>query len=413
MANIESLQLNFEKLLLNSSIEGLHDFIDGANLELEKGPNKFKMIQIIRSYVYTNLNGTEDEQLEYLDNITQALSKLDGIEGVVYKNLPDSDKTPSDKNPWDKNPSDKKNPDLDKNPSAENIIPDYLRHENLFRRQLKISGIIDDKTNKNSLSYINLCSQINDAKMQKYSENEICASVRRSIATTSYLKTYFDSQTNINLDKMLKIIRAFSKEKAAAELFRDLGNLSQSHDENPTDFLLRSLELRQKLIQTAGAEGNMYDPQLIQNTFSRGVTTGLTSDIIRSHVKTFLNPNNPTPDEVLLAEFNAISHEINETQTKKNTIAKKSTTKQVTLNKISTEESKELETIMKPLVESVTELTKQVSELKTANNTRSRQRNQDYRCKQCKEQNLTNCRHCFKCFSDKHSYKDCDTKKKN
>ena len=179
-------------------------------------------------------------------------------------------------------------------------------------------GTIGGEDGKGKLGYINLCSQIADARNTKYTDNEICRAVRKAIAVSSYLRTYFDSQENMQLDGMLSMLRDYYREKTAAELFTELGSLCQNAKESATDFLLRSFELRQKVVAAATAEGDVYDVRLIYRTFCRSMRTGLRNDSVRTHMRQFLDPKalSPTNDGILLKEMNMAASEIDELTTK-------------------------------------------------------------------------------------------------
>ena len=116
----------------------------------------------------------------------------------------------------------------------------------MYRRQLKITGNIGDS--QKEINYINLCSQINEAKAIGYKAEEIVAAVKKAILPGTGLRTYFDSQDTISLDNMLKFLRNYFQEKSPTELFNTLNSLCQGEDEEASTFLLRALEVRQKVI---------------------------------------------------------------------------------------------------------------------------------------------------------------------
>ncbi len=97
----------------------------------------------------------------------------------------------------------------------------------------------------------------------------------------------------------------------ARELYKQLTAEAQRAKETPQSFLIRVLDLRQKIIFASqeGKSGLKYDPALVQNMFLHTVLTGLQNDRIQSDLQSFLS--DPTiSDEVLLERLNvACSHE--------------------------------------------------------------------------------------------------------
>ena len=214
---------------------------------------------------------------------------------------------------------------------------------------------------------------------------------------------------------MMDMIRNFYREKSASELYHDLGKLCQKPQETATDFLVRAFELRQKVSATAKIEGNLYEGKLINDTFCRSLRTGLSNDNIRLHMKQFLDPaaKKPTPDDVLLYEINVASSESEETSSKLKTM----TTKKVTINEATgtqNETSKQdVASAIKPLLEGMASLQKQVKELQDASQQPPLHRYQGrpiYRCKSCKDKDVPRCMHCFHCGGENHLARNCPTK---
>ena len=56
------------------------------------------------------------------------------------------------------------------------------------------------------------------------------------------------------LKTVINIIRAHFQERSASELFDSLANLAQLPIENPQNFQLRALNLREKIVYVSGQE---------------------------------------------------------------------------------------------------------------------------------------------------------------
>ena len=214
-------------------------------------------------------------------------------------------------------------------------------------------------------------------------------------------------------------------------MFTELGNLRQTDIESPTDFLIRALQLREKVIAASKCEGGNYTDQLVFSTFARSVRTGLINDQVRAHMKPHLDPRNRSSDAELLQEMNHASAEHEETSSK----AKKN------VKKVQVNEGRGVSHYdLSPIIQEITILRQQMEELKTTNQKhdnsrsnfrrgRSDQRNsnqrtparsyndtsrqspaQAYKCRKCQENNVYRCQHCFQCGSDEHQKRQCPQK---
>ena len=280
-----------------------------------------------------------------------------------------------------------------------------------YKRPLKIVGVIavQDKDNKNNgISYTNLSSQIADAKAT-YSEDEIVREVKKAISTQSPLRTYFDTQEKLKLKQMLEMLREYYQEKDSSELFTELSQLTQRTSEKSTEFLIRALELRQKLTSAAKAEGTAYDDKLITNTFARSCRTGFQNSQVRTYMRPFFSKNPIDDDNTLLKELNIAMAECEETAMKlKNVTPRKVTINEATTSQQATE-TNTMADALKPLVESMILMQKELKEIKSNNNRKptTYYKKFDGRCKQCKEKNYSNCSHCFKCGESNHMQRNC------
>ena len=94
------------------------------------------------------------------------------------------------------------------------------------------------------------------------------------------------------------------------ELDAMIDKLMQEGKESPQNFLVRALDLRQKVIfasQEAGS-GLKYNPSLVQNMFLHALLTGLRSDAVKSEMRPYLQ-NPSTTDEELFSKMNVAARE--------------------------------------------------------------------------------------------------------
>ena len=124
---------------------------------------------------------------------------------------------------------------------------------NLFKRELKIAGTIADSGNKDKLSFCGLIRQINSAVSREYSETEIIEAVIRAISQGNLLRGYLESMqlSHLNLAKLRKLLCSHHKEESASELFQDLMNAAQQPKDDSQSFLMRLLNIREKVLFVA------------------------------------------------------------------------------------------------------------------------------------------------------------------
>ena len=271
--------------------------------------------------------------------------------------------------------------------------------DNQFKRSLKISGTIGDKEGMN---YTNLLSEINDARESGYTDIQIKVAVKKAISPNCDLRTYFDSMDNISLSSMLKTIRSLLNEKDSAELFGELSTVVQNPQEEATAFVIRCLQLKNRVNSANKLEGGLYDIKLVASTFNRAVRTGLVNDNIRNHMKPFLLDQATVLDEELLQQVRTASAEVDEVANK----IKKA--RKVTVN-----ESSVVSTSMDTnaaILKAIQHLAKQVEGMNKHKHTKDTSKKPyfpDRRCQECKTKDMR-CIHCFNCGSSKHQQRDCD-----
>ena len=87
-----------------------------------------------------------------------------------------------------------------------------------------------------------------------------------------------------------EVLRSHFHEKSATELYNELGQASQGGKEDPTEFLLRLLSLKQKIQLVSKEVGSeiIYDSKLIDSMFKRTLYTGLREDSFRRELQPLL-----------------------------------------------------------------------------------------------------------------------------
>ncbi len=197
-----------------------------------------------------------------------------------------------------------------------------------WNREFKISGQIGEHGQKDKLTFSSLAHQIEHGLSRGVSELEIVDAVIRAIAPGMQLRSYLEGKPNLTLPILRSIQRAHYQEKGATELYKQLTSEVQSSKETPQSFLVRCLDLRQKILfASQEAESSLkYDPNLVQSMFLHTVLTGLQNDSIRSDLQPYLTRTNVS-DELLLDKVNVACANETERQNKKKLLSHQHPTK--------------------------------------------------------------------------------------
>ena len=158
---------------------------------------------------------------------------------------------------------------------------------------------------------------IESGKEKGYSDREIIDAIIKSIAPGLPLKDYLEAMRETGLPTVIKIIRANYQEKNASELYASLSSLLQTPNEEPKNFLLRALNLREKILFASKQEGSKlkYDVVQCQSMFLHALETGLISNNLRSRMRVFIQQPDIT-DAELIAQLNLAEAEESERNAK-------------------------------------------------------------------------------------------------
>ena len=398
---LENLQIKFEKEITFAPIEQLIAMGQELGMdELDASMKKTKIMMKLRNYIMESQRDEVEEQVNYMKHVHNTISKTMKQDEVAEGDpetitsvqvAPGSNTRNFSGGTSDQGQRHQEYPQQrahDGYPRREMPIPTHhadgndgdtgtqqvlgliraLADTNISqRRQLKIVGVIGDSKDAKTINYINLQSQVTDAQASGFKDEEIARSIKKSVAANSHLRTYFDSVATMPLKKMLSILRDFYQEKSASELFAELGQLCQNPTEKSTDFLLRAMQTRQRTTSAANAEGNLYDYKLVQGTFIRTLKTGFREESIRAQLTPFLDQKKPSDDSVLLREASLADLEFEE-KLKKQKRDKKVTIAQANVN------SPDLEAALKPIVETMSCLQRQMGEMQQQTKSREDRR---------------------------------------
>ncbi|CAI5669819.1 unnamed protein product, partial [Oreochromis niloticus] len=209
------------------------------------------------------------------------------------------------------------NPALSPRTPVRNIVP-TAPNSSMWRKDFKISGQIGEPGQKDRLTFSSLARQIESGINRGYPESEITDAVIRAITPGLQLRSYLEGKENLTSPALRRILRSHYQEKGATELYKQLTSEVQSSKETPQNFLIRTMDLRQKILfASQEVESSLkYDPALVQSLFMHTVLTGLQNDNIKSDLQPYLLQTN-TSDELLLEKVNIAVANEKERQDKK------------------------------------------------------------------------------------------------
>ena len=76
-----------------------------------------------------------------------------------------------------------------------------------------------------------------------------------AITPSMQLRSYLETVSNLTLPRLPPILRLHFQEKSVTELYQQLATIVQSPDEIPQSFLIRALNLRQKVLFASKERG--------------------------------------------------------------------------------------------------------------------------------------------------------------
>lgn len=316
------------------------------------------------------------------------------------------------------------------------LLHSLIESMSVLRRQFKIAGQIGDPDEKDKLDYSLLRKQIEMGVEQKYKEHKIVDGVIRAISPGLVLRSYLESFKDLSLARLKKILRSHYGVKNTTELYQSLASICQNGKETPQAFLMRALDLRQKILFASqeGEDPLKYDAGHIQQLFCRTVETGFQDDSIRTKLRPFLS-NPLVEDEELIHQLNvAVSAEEERMKKLKNQSKGKSPTvsqvsqeslepTKVPPGKVPTpkEDAKSTDTTKAELQELKAAVEALKTEVKARPGTdpqpeqgrgnrwsssrgqgRREMRPRPPKCSKCLAKGEQWCNHCFKCGSDSH-----------
>lgn len=304
-----------------------------------------------------------------------------------------------------------------------------------FRKDFRINGQVGESTSRDTVSFSSLEHQIEGGIRKGYPEVEIVEAVVRAVNPVLKLRSYLEGKKDLTLVTLRQILRAHYAEKDATVLYQQLTKAAQEPGETALDFLVRVLDLRQKVLFASerAQSGLKYNTELVYSQSFQSIMTGLSNDNIRAEMRMYLQ-NEHNSDELLLQKMQIAQYNENERAQKVKTTSKATHRASLSAVERSGDENDPVTTTVtakpnKPIKENslfvkmeesnlaIRELTGQVASLmqtvqrdrKTFDQTKAPAndfRRPKRQCVAC-QQDKKDCNHCFKCGSDTHWARGC------
>ena len=173
-----------------------------------------------------------------------------------------------------------------------------------YRKECNINGQIGSVQQKDRLTYGSLTHQVDTALQRGYKEDEIVEAVIRATNPGIPLRSVLEGDKDLTLACLKAIIRSHYQEKGATELFQELLELSQGRLDTLQDIVMTAMDLKRKILKASSEamSGPQYDSQQVQSIFINAIATGMTSEAIRTDIRSYLTED--TSDETLLECLN-------------------------------------------------------------------------------------------------------------
>ena len=267
----------------------------------------------------------------------------------------------------------------------------------LLRREFRVKGQIGEVGQKDKLSYISLMHQISEADQQGYDDDEIVSGVIRAMTPNLTLRNVLEASSNLTRKRLLSFLEAHYGEQNTADLWSKLSSLSQCPDESSYSFVLRCVELKQKILLSSQRASIKFEKPLLSQLLHQTLIRGLGSTYVVQEIKHLLNEG-VSDEELIIAVTKASTVE------QERTLLQSKTKNLVKVNQIQkgeTHDEDQLASVVKALSQQVAILQKDINEMKNASI------KVPYGKPKCKFCGYSNCRHCFKCGKEDHISRYC------
>ena len=139
----------------------------------------------------------------------------------------------------------------------------------LLRKELKIQGQIGEAHQRDKLTYVSLIHQINEAQKAGFDESEIVNSVIRAMSPSLTLRNMLETTSNLSLQRLLQFLESHFEETSATDLWGTLTSMIQLPEESEYSYVMKRIEIRQKVLLASSKSDIKYDKGLVMKLFYR------------------------------------------------------------------------------------------------------------------------------------------------
>ena len=145
-----------------------------------------------------------------------------------------------------------------------------------LRKDLKIRGQISEASQKDKMTYVSLMHQIKHAGLTGYTDQEVINAVISSVVPGLTLRTVLEATTDLILDRLTQFLEDHCEQKNAHDLCNTLTNMLQFPEESAYTFVMRFLEVRQKIPLVSEKSCDLsYSPGFINKLFLKKIERGI------------------------------------------------------------------------------------------------------------------------------------------
>lgn len=209
-------------------------------------------------------------------------------------------------------------------------------------------------------------------------------------------------------------MRSHYQERTATELYHQLSSTVQQPKEKPQEFLIRLLDLKQKILFVSQETDSelKYDPTLVHGMYVHSFSLGLQNENIKIEMKPYLEKKTMS-DEELFEKLNVcVSNEMERSQKFGSQLAPKVNAAQEGGDKQAKKNTEVEQALMKELRElkaEVAAVKERVRATPQAQNPPTQQpMRQPPQCRTCQQSgNGWLCNHCFRCGASGNYVREC------
>ena len=154
-------------------------------------------------------------------------------------------------------------------------------------KEFKITGNVGGKGD-DTLDYMSLCYQMQDGKRQNFTSRQIMSGLIKANKAGDPLRRYLEGQPGLTEENFIKVLRSHYNVKDSGTLLNEMSNSYQEPCEMEMNFVLRMLDLRNKIITLSREEECPLEEKMVRKRFFHSLCVGLKRDTVRLELQTTL-----------------------------------------------------------------------------------------------------------------------------